>query len=232
MAVLTISRQYGSGGDDVASRVREQLGYRYFDKRLMSQVASEMGLSEAEIVDFTEDDYKARGFLERVFNRRGSRVVVEAGAWTTDTRGTRSVATAQLDEEWCIRMVKSTIRGAYKGGDVVIVGRGGQAILRDDPGVLHVRIEAPLSTRVVRVQAKENLTTQQAEDLIYERDRAAAAYLRRFYDIDWSSALLYHLVLNLGRWSVDQAAGMIAHAVEHLPAAEQAEPPEEIKAAA
>jgi cytidylate kinase len=231
MAVITISRQYGSGGDEVASRVREELGYRYFDKRLMSQVASEMGLSEAEIVDFSEDDYKARGFLERLFSRRGSRVVVEAGSWTTDTRGTRSVETAQLDEEWCIRMVKSTIRGAYKGDNVVIVGRGGQAILGNDPGVMHVRVEAPLSARVVRVQAKENITTQQAEDLIYERDRAAAAYLRRFYEVDWSNALLYHLVLNLGRWSVADAVDMIVYAVERLPAA-QAETPEEIQAAA
>ena len=51
MAVITISRQYGSGGDEIASRVCELLGYRYFDKRMMAQVASEAGLSSKEVID-------------------------------------------------------------------------------------------------------------------------------------------------------------------------------------
>ena len=81
MAVITFSRQYGSGGDEVADRVRERLGYRYFDKRLMAQVASEMGLSEGEIVDFTEADYEVRGFFDRLFGRRSPRVVAEVSTW-------------------------------------------------------------------------------------------------------------------------------------------------------
>jgi cytidylate kinase len=56
MAVITISRQYGSPGNEIAVRVCEILGYHYFDKRLMAQVASEVGLSEQEIVDFSEEE--------------------------------------------------------------------------------------------------------------------------------------------------------------------------------
>ena len=67
MTVITISRQYGSGGDEVALRVCEMLEYRYFDKMLMRQVASEVGFSAGEIVDFSEDNYKVRSFLDRLF---------------------------------------------------------------------------------------------------------------------------------------------------------------------
>jgi CMP/dCMP kinase len=58
VAVVTISRQYGSGGREVAARLCELLGYRYFDKDLMSEVAHEVGLSPQEIVDFPEDQHQ------------------------------------------------------------------------------------------------------------------------------------------------------------------------------
>lgn len=58
MAVITMSRQYGSGGDEIAVRVCELLGYRYFDKALMAQIAAETALWEGPIVDYSEDDHR------------------------------------------------------------------------------------------------------------------------------------------------------------------------------
>jgi cytidylate kinase len=220
MAVITISRQYGSGGDEIAARVREMLGYRLFDKRMMAQVASEMGLSEREIVDFSEEDYKVRGFLERLFGRRSSRVVAEVGTWTRDTAGVSSVAVEQLDEEWCITMVKSTIRGAYKHENIVIVGRGGQAVLQDMPDVLHVRVESPASVRAQRIQEQESVTPRTAEEMVSERDKGAAAYLKRFHDVEWDDPTLYHLVINTGKWDTEAAAHLIVNAVSYLPPSE------------
>ena len=77
MAVITISRQYGSGGDEIATRLWNVLGYRYFDKRLMAQVATEAGLSPTEVVDSSEDNYEARSLLERLFGRYNSRGVIQ-----------------------------------------------------------------------------------------------------------------------------------------------------------
>jgi cytidylate kinase len=229
MAVITISRQYGCGGDEIATRVCKALGYRTFDKRMMAQVASEMGLSEREIVDFTESNYKVRGFMERLFGRRSARVVAEAGTWTQDTSGTRAVQVDQLDEEWCVRMVRTTILAAYERGNVVIVGRGGQAILQDKPGVLHVRLQAPLGARIVHVRYQETtglapeFQQRAAQDLISDRDRAAAEYLRRFHDIDWSNPSLYHLVLDTKKWGIEPAVKLIVQAVNCLPKARLAQ---------
>ena len=71
MAVTTISRQYGSGGDEITPRVCELLGYRFFDKRMMAWQASQAGLTEDEIVDFWVDSYKrdkaAADYLNRFY---------------------------------------------------------------------------------------------------------------------------------------------------------------------
>jgi cytidylate kinase len=223
MAVITISRQYGSGGDEIAARVCQELGWRAFDKRMMAQVASEMGLSEREIVDFSEANYKVRGFLERLFGRRSARVVAETGTWTQDTNGARVVEVEQLDEEWCVRMVRTTILAAYERDNVVILGRGGQAILQDKPGVLHVRLQAPLSARIIRVRYQETtglapeFQQRAAHDLVVDRDRAAAEYLRRFYDVDWADPSLYHMVLDTKKWGTEAAVQLIVQAVNFLP---------------
>ena len=66
MAVVTISRQYGSGGTEIAARVCEMLGYRYLDKVLITQVAAEAGLSGRKLVEFSEQRSEVRDFLDRL----------------------------------------------------------------------------------------------------------------------------------------------------------------------
>ena len=184
MAVITISRRFGSGGDEIAGRICELLGYRHFDKALMAQVAAEMGLAEGEVVDFSEDTYQMRSLLERLFG--SSRKVITLEAIPEDLPGSVIEVVEKLDEAHSIALVQSTIHAAYTEGNVVIVGRGGQAILQDKPDVLHVRIEAPLEDRVQRLCDRANFSLGGAHDTAIKRDRASADYLKRFYDIDWT----------------------------------------------
>lgn len=215
MAVITISRQYGSGGDEIAARVCEMLGYHQFNKRLMAEIAVQMGLQENEVVDFSEDTYKARNFLERLFGTK-QHVVAEVGVWTVKTTGALTKEVAKLDEEQSITMVRGAIERGYKYGNIVIVGRGGQAILKDKPDVLHVRIVAPLKTRIQHIQEWENVSQEEAQKIVTIRDRATADYLKHFYDIDVSDTMFYHLVLNTGKWDIETATQIIIKAVNSL----------------
>ncbi len=217
MATITVSREYGSGGDEIATRVSEKLGYQYFDKTLMAQIVKETGLSESEIVDFSEDNYRARSFLDRLLSWRGTREIGRVSTWSEDTTGTRSRETAILNEAQGIALVQGAIRAAHKKGNMVIVGRGGQAILKGMPGVLHVRIQAPLETRYKRISTTEAIHHLGLQKEITEHDQAAADYLRRFYSIDWADPMLYDLVINMVQLSVDTAAQIIAEAVKSLP---------------
>lgn len=215
MAVITISRQYGSEGDEIAANVCQILGYQAFDKQLMAKVAAEAGLTEDELVDFTEDQHKVRGFLDRLLGSP-RQIVTQTRSWGEDRYGVRTLDVKAIDVTESITLVQTVIRAAYGHGNFVIVGRGGQAVLRNEPGVLHVRIEAPLETRIHRVQLREGLTYELSRDAVAQRDRAAADYLKRFYGVDWSDSLLYHLILNTGRWGIESASRLIVDAVSLL----------------
>ncbi len=220
MAVITISGQYGSGDDEIAAKVCEILGYRYFDKSLVCQMAAEMGLVESDIVDFSEDNYKMQGFIGRFFTWQSPYTVAQAKTWQEDITGVKVRRVINLDEAHSTSLVQNAVKAAYKHDDFVIVGRGGQAILKERPGVLHVRIGAPLSLRVQRLHARANISLAGAKDKVLKRDRTAADYLKRFHDVDWTDSMLYDLVINTGKLSIDAAAQLIVRAVSYLPITE------------
>jgi cytidylate kinase len=219
MAVITISRQFGSGGDEIAERLCHMLNYTYFDKRLLSREAAAVGLSDAEVVDAWEDNYKVGSLFERLFPKNVERAAVSPTArnWQEHVAGIVTAEAVKLDFDQAQRFVQRTIEKACDRGEMVIVGRGGQAILKDRPGVLHVRVEAPTVVRVARVQQAERLGVAPAQALIEQKDKAAAEYLRHFHGVDWTDPALYHLIVNAARWDVESAARLIADAAERLP---------------
>lgn len=212
MAVITISRQFGSGGRLVAARVCQLLDYRYFDKEMIAQVAAEIGLSEHEVVDFSEEHYKGRNFMELLL-RPGPYAVAEIPARIKDAGGIETTYLKKLDQAEFTNLIRGTILGAYERGNVVIVGRGGQAILAGLPGVLHVRLEAPLDTRLSQIEQQFGCTTGEAELWLADRDRAVAKYLADIFKIRPDDPQWYHLMINLGQWSLETAAQIIVHAV-------------------
>jgi cytidylate kinase len=216
MAVITISRQVGSGGDQIARQVCELLGYRYFDKTLMAQVAREQGISDTEAVDFSEDSYRVRSFIDALL-RRSKRVATATTVGTT-TRGERTSLTQDVDEEMAAVFVRATIRALRTQGQIVVVGRGGQAVLRDAPEALHARIIARLEDRVHEVTQTEGLTRAAAITLIEERDGATAEYLRRFHGVDWADPSLYHMTINTSLMGREAAVELLASAARRIDA--------------
>lgn len=216
MAVITMSRQIGSGWEGIADRVAEELGLRMFDKQLMMRVAAEAGIHEAEIVDYSDDEYRARGFFERLFSRQ--RTVAEVTTRTRGSLGEEQTSTLVLDEARAIDLIRATMAAAYERGSVLIIGRGSQAILEDKADVLHVRVVAPMEDRVRRLQEQENLTAPQARRLAMERDRAMEEYLRTFHNMDPADITMYDLVVNTGTLGEDRATELIMAAARALEA--------------
>jgi cytidylate kinase len=212
MAVVTISRLAGSGAEQIAQRVGELLGYDLLDKQLMAQVAVDVGLSCDEIIDFSETHYKVKSFVERLLHPSPHYVghVVTRDREASDA-GTLSLK--QLNESECIELIRSTLRAAYHRGNMVILGRGGQAILQKMPGALHVRVEAPWRARVARIGVERQVAEEEARQLVAERDSAVAEYLERFFGIRGDDPLHYHLVVNTGKWDLETAAQLVVNAV-------------------
>lgn len=225
MTVITISREYGSGGDEVAFHLCEVLGYRSFNKQDILKAAEETAMPKHIAIDYSEDNHEVQTFLDRLFGRTAS--PAQKIAWSADPSIATRPERSDVDDVAVLSLVKRAMKSAVRADNMVIVGRGGQVLLKDTPGVLHIRIIAPIEDRIQRVKAllKEQNNEYQADieirraaqDMIVNRDMASADYIKKFYDVDWASSLLYHAVMNMGKMNVEQAAGIIismAHAVE------------------
>lgn len=214
MTIVTLSRQYGSGGDEVAHQVCNLLGYSYFDKQMLVAVAAEVGLSKDEIVDFSIDSYRARTFFDHLLvGWRAPRTIAQSQVWQEELLEDFDTL---LSVEQNVALVENALKTAYEQDNIVIAGRGGQAYFENRPNILHVRIVASLESCIHRVQKRQNISFSAARNLILERNRASAAYLERFYDVDWANPQLYHLVINTERLSVDVATQLIVTAVNSL----------------
>lgn len=214
MSAITISRQYGSGGSRIASRICEIMGYRLLDKQLIMQAAAEVGLAEKDFVDISEQEFKEKGLRDHISDMIFGPVV---GSRSPRPKLSWGGLEAQLDKDWFIELVNSTVRSAYDKGGVVVLGRGGQMILRDKPNVLHVRIEAPIEARIQRVMLSENVGEREARQRMDEHDRVSARYLREAFKVNWDDPLLYHMVINTGKWDIEPASQIIAEAAKRLP---------------
>jgi cytidylate kinase len=221
MAVITISKQFGTGGREIAARLCELLGYSYLDKLLMTQVAAEVGLSGSDLADYSEGRRTMRDFLDRLF-RPGPHDFVRVSVRSQDVSGAQTITVKSLDQTRAANLIRNAILTAYEHGNVVIVGRGGQATLQQLPGVLHVRLEAAMGSRILRIQKSEGIDAETARQRALQEDQASAEYLKRLFHIRWDDATLYHLLINTGKWDLETVAQIIIDAATRLPAAPQA----------
>ncbi len=224
MAVITISREYGSGGDQVAARLCEVLGYRSFGKAQIALAAEETNISKLNVVDYTEDNHQVQNFLDRLMGRTASSV--QTIAWSENPSIASQPKRADVREDAVISLLKRAVKAALNADNFVIVGRGGQVLLKDIPGVLHVRIIAPVDTRArfvaqqMKLEQNNSQTDEEllrkANDAIANRDNASADFIRRYFHADWGDPKLYHMALNLGMVSQEQATQIIIAAVREI----------------
>ena len=210
MAVITLSRQLESGGDEVARLLCERLSYQRFDKIAMAEVGKEMGLATSTIQGAVDFKPTAKGLLERWFRNYEDPMT---GDPSVLTYGHRNDALQDLT----IATLMDIIYAGYKKGNVVIVGRGGMAALQDKPDVLHVRIQAPLTLRVKRLQEHEGLALEDAQKKIRERDLSDVDWIKRYFGLDSHDPTLFDLIINTAKYTPADAADLIIQALAALP---------------
>jgi cytidylate kinase len=115
------------------------------------------------------------------------------------------------------KAVGQVIQTVADRGNMLILGQGGQILLRGRPAALHVQVLAPFDQRVARVAARDSLSNAAARQRVRANDLARADYLARYHSANWLDPLLYHLVINTGMVSVEDAVqtiGCLAKLVE------------------
>jgi cytidylate kinase len=181
--VITVAREYGSGGAAIATRLAGLLGFRLLDRTLLDQVgvAARCDASVAERLDERVDPWLRR--LVRSWSH---------GAF----EGVASVSDAEmLDADQVASLTRSVVEEAAGIGSCVIVGRGAQCILAGRGDVLHVFVYAPRPERARRLRDRLGPSAD-VEAAIDATDRERSAYLRRHFGRDWIDRELYHLMVN------------------------------------
>jgi cytidylate kinase len=185
MAIVTISRECGTGGETIGRAVAKKLGYEYFDKKAIFRDLEEHG---------------------KQWVRWGKEM--DEHCPTVWERFDRSFAGVVALLENCI------FQHALKD-HVVIMGRGGNWLLKDVPYALRVRISGPIEERIRRVCDREDVNRETAERMIEFSDHERSCYVRSVYRRDVSDSGDYDLVLNLGKLRFDEVVGLI---VDEIPA--------------
>jgi len=186
MHAVTISREYGSGGGEIAARLAQQLEWQLVDHQIVAEAARELETHESVVQ--AHDEHVA-GVLSRLFG------------WPFPT-------TSQ-DTQAYHEKLHHLVESAANAGHVVIVGRGGQVLLANRRDVLHVRVVAPLELRVAYVVNREGLDTDAARRRVQEKDRARARYAQTQFHSQSDDPHLYDLVINTAILDLDSVVDQI-----------------------
>lgn len=202
MPVITISRQYGSLGDEIGKDVAERLHLRFVDQDVIGEVARRLGVPASRLNELDERRGRIVGDLVRTMRQLYP--------------ATRLPETASdnpdLDESSYLQVIRQVIWEVARGDDAVIVGRGSAFVLQKHPDLIHVLVVAPIEVRVERIMAAEGLDQSQALHRVKETDASRARYIRHFYRTNWLDLNHYDLVVNTGHFTQLRATDLVVAA--------------------
>src|SRR5579884_1449007 len=195
--VITVTRQYASGGSEIARRVAGALGWTVIDNEFVDEVARRAGLPAAAVA---ERDERAPGLLERL-----ARTLAVASPEMFIS--SQALAQPARDEATIVKLTERVIAEAAAHGRVVLVGRGAQAILAQRPDALHVYVVASKPWRVRLAVERLGVDPAKAERVVDETDRRRDQYVRTYYGRHRQDVVNYDLVVNTERLGPDGAPG-------------------------
>ncbi len=199
--LITISRQFGSGGSEVARLVAEALHWQVVDNEIVDRVAHRAGLTPDAVA---EQDERAPGFVERL---------ARALAASSQEFAVPELGVAvRPAEPSLVRLTELVVKEIAAEGRAVLVGRAAPAVLGREAGALHIRLVASREYRIAAVMDRERLDRRGAERLMDTTDTERRRYHREHYGRDWDDPVHYHLVLNTGLLGLAAAAETIVAA--------------------
>lgn len=201
MAIITISRLYGSGGSEVAALVARDLGWTLLDNTFVDQVASRLGITAAQVAAREE---RVPSLVERITDA----LALGSQEWITPMTASRRGPT----DEQLVEVTRHVVEEAIASGPMVIVGRGAQSMLAERSDALHVFCHARKRSLIKRVMERDKLDEPEAARVVDETNAHREAWVRRHFDRDWKSPVNYHLSINTGLLGIQGAADLVTHA--------------------
>ena len=181
--IITIEREYGCGGGEIARKLADHLGWKLWDQLLTSEIAKLIDCDSAEVKCREE---RVDPLYYRLFKSimRGS------------FEGSANVHRLKLlDADSIFRLTERVVQKAASTGNCVIVGRGGQHFLRDRSDSLRIFLFAPREEKVRRL-ISGGMSETEAEEAVDTVDQERAAFMEKYFNIQWPNRSRYHAMLN------------------------------------
>lgn len=181
--IITIEREYGSGGGEIAQLLAGRLGWKLWDQLLTEEIAR-LAKCPREVVEGREE--RTDPLYYRLFKSflRGS------------YEGSINAPKLNLvDSETIVRITRRVVEQAAQSGNGVIVGRGSQQFLKDRRDTLRVFLYAPREDKIRRLLARGK-NEKEAEELVDTVDRERADFIQKYFNVDWPDRAIYHTMIN------------------------------------
>lgn len=200
MAIVTITRQLGAGGGELAGLLARRLGWRRMDREVVERVARELQVDPTLV---EPADERTETLWER------------AGQYLADGPAGLLVgpASTPFAPEAVFRATVRVLGEVAREGSVVVVGHGAQCVLDEHPNTLHVLVHADLPFRLGRARLRWGSDPGAVEQRLRRSDRDRQRYIRTHFQRDWMDPRLYGLSVDSGRIGIRQAADLVYSAV-------------------
>ena len=206
-SVVCISHATGAGGEEVAKRVADRLGFLYVDEQIISGAAAKGGITPEDVAN----EERRKSFVLRFLD-----ALAEGGAATWSvTSGGPFVASDEIGSEGVQALIRETIAQTANRGRVVIVSHAASRALEAGPTVLRVLVTASAATRERRLSEAEGLDEKEAARAVRDADAGRRDYLKRFYEVDEERPTDYDMVVNTDVLSYERAADLLAQAASN-----------------
>ena len=206
--LITIEREYGCGAAAIAATLADQLGWKLWDQLLTEEIARLANVDPSAVMRCDERMDSRLHRLAKSFWR---------GSYE---RNSGALGSQVFDTDRMISMMQETMNKIGREGNAVVVGRGAPYLLRENPDAFHVFLYAPRSEKIRRTVAGGH-TEEDAADRVDSVDRERSAYVKHYFNADWPTRSLYHVMLNtaVGNDPVVQTILDTMHLVEGRPKA-------------
>jgi cytidylate kinase len=196
MAIITIARQLGAGGGQVAVRLAETLGWRLLDRALVERIAEEMQAAP-EAVELHNE--RVESFVERLgqYLSEGFPEVLQVPS------------RPPVSPDRTARAARRVVETVAAEGPAVIVGHGAQCILQGRSDALHVLLHAPRSHRVRIAAQRFGVGEEEADARVRDADSNRSRYVREHFGREWLDPELYHLSIDTARFGTEGSASII-----------------------
>jgi cytidylate kinase len=212
IGLITISRERGSGGRSVATRLAQDLGMQCYGKEIIYDIAKSAEVAAESVEKYDQEHYNKWNLIADSLRI--------SSHFSPDYGLNFNLANIEPEifftEDKYLKTTQEILTKLASRPGTILLGRGSQVIFKDRADALHVRLVAPLALRIERTAEMLNISQKEAAKNVADLDRSRANYLQAFYSMDVNDASLYHLTINTGLMTYDQTCQIVKRAMELL----------------